>query len=272
MKPYIDTHAHLSMLSQGDIPAESRISELFSAGFGGIIDVGTKAEDLPGRIGAFAKFTGVRFSAGIWPSPESIAGRGDLIRVLERGIVEAPQGAVVAVGECGLDRHWNTAEAGVDPVEEGELLELQLDLAERLGLPVIIHSREAAAETAAALARRPAFRGVIHCFSYGVPEARIFLNMGCYISFAGNLTYKNAPGIREALGYIPPDRLLLETDSPYLAPVPYRGKPGEPGMVAETYAMAAELRKIDPDELLGQVSENVRELFGFTVKPKAAGA
>jgi TatD DNase family protein len=180
------------------------------------------------------------------------------------------------VGECGLDRHWNTAEAGADPAAgwrgEGELLDLQLDLAERLGLPVIIHSREAAAETAAILARRPAFRGVIHCFSYGVSEARTFLNMGCYISFAGNLTYKNAPEIREALKYVPPDRLLLETDSPYLAPVPHRGKPGEPGMVAETYTLAAELRKADPDELLERVGGNVRELFGFALKPEAAGA
>jgi TatD DNase family protein len=269
MKPYIDTHAHLSMLSQRGISAETRISELFSAGFGGIIDVGTEAEDLPGRIGAFAGFTGVRFSAGIWPSAEAILHRAEQIRVLERSIAEAPRGAVAAVGDCGLDHYRNTADAGTDPLAEGELLEAQLDLAERLELPVIIHSREAAVETAAILARRPAFRGVIHCFSYGIAEARTFLDIGCYISFAGNLSYKNAQGIREALSYVPPDRLLLETDAPFLAPVPHRGKPGEPGMVAETYALAAELRKITVDALVEAVTGNVRELFGPVFAPKA---
>jgi TatD DNase family protein len=171
---------------------------------------------------------------------------------------------VVAVGECGLDRHWNTAASGVDPAAEGELLELQLDLAERRGLPVIIHSREAAAETAAILARYRAVRGVIHCFSYGISEARTFLDLGYYISFAGNATYKNAREIREALEYVPPDRLLMETDAPYMAPMPYRGKPGEPGMVAETYALAAELRKTAPDTLLEEIAGNVENIFGFT--------
>jgi TatD DNase family protein len=258
----IDTHAHLSLLSGRGIPAEARLTELCATGFGGIIDVGTEADDLRGRIGAFARFEKVRFSAGIWPSPEAISGRNGRVRVLAGEIAAAPPGLIVAVGECGLDRHWTTVESGVDLAAEGELLEMQLDLARHLNLPIIIHSRDAATETAGILAAYPGVRGVIHCFSYGIPEAKRFLDLGYHISFAGNATYKNAISIREALGFVPSDRLLLETDSPYLAPVPYRGKSAEPGMVTETYALAAELRAVPLESLKEQIASNVRELFG----------
>jgi TatD DNase family protein len=136
-----------------------------------------------------------------------------------------------------------------------------LDLAERRNLPVIIHSRDAAEETAAVLAGFPGIRGVIHCFSYGTTEARIFLNLGWHISFAGNLTYKNAGNLRETLCFVPPDRLLLETDSPFLAPVPHRGKPSHPGMVAENYALAAELRGVSLRSLAAGIRDNAISLF-----------
>jgi TatD DNase family protein len=93
-------------------------------------------------------------------------------------------------------------------------------------------------------------------------EARIFLDLGYHISFAGSLTFKNARKLREALPFVPPDRLLLETDAPYLAPVPHRGKPADPGMVAETYALAAELRGISLQALAAEIAENVKKLFG----------
>jgi TatD DNase family protein len=104
---------------------------------------------------------------------------------------------------------------------------------------------------------------VIHCFSYGAAEARTFLDLGYHLSFAGNLSYKNARNLREALCFTPPDRLLLETDAPFLAPVPHRGKPSHPGMVAETYALAAELRGISLPSLAAQVSGNALSLFAF---------
>ena len=263
MIPYIDTHAHLNMVKQRGIPVEERITELFAAGFAGIIDIGTVADDLPGRLETFRGFEKVRFSGGIWPSAQAIAGRYEALAQLEAHLDAAPQGRVIAVGECGLDRSHNTPENGADLQAEGELLELQLDLARRKGLPVIIHSREAARETAAILALRAAGLGVlIHCFSYGAEEARIFLDMGCFLSFAGNATYKNAHAIREALRFAPIDRLLLETDAPYLAPMPHRGKPAEPGMVEHTYGLAAELRGIPIEELAAQVVQNVSAFFG----------
>jgi TatD DNase family protein len=262
MYPYFDTHAHLAMLASRGIPAETRIPELFGLGFDGIIDVGTEAGDLAGRIRGFGHLEKVRFSAGIWPSPEAITAREEGIRRLERELEAAPPRLVVAIGECGLDRHHNTRESGRAGGEEGELLEMQLDLARRRGLPVIIHSREAAAETAAVLAKYPGLPGVIHCFSYGKAEATRFLDLGYHISFAGNLTYKNAHPLREALPRIPPDRLLLETDAPYLAPMPHRGQSAEPGMVAETYALAAELRNTTQEDLIRQIRKNILNLFG----------
>jgi TatD DNase family protein len=274
----IDTHAHLSMLDEFNarfnarkegapafVGAAALTQGLFDAGFGGIIDIGTQAGDLPGRIAAFSRFERVRFTAGLWPDPENIARRRELVPRLEREIAAAPPGLVVAVGECGLDHHQELP-AGEDPdlAGEGELLEMLLDLAERRGLPIIIHSRDAAEETAAVLAGFPGVRGVIHCFSYGPAEARTFLDLGYYLSFAGNLTYKNARNLREALCYAPLDRLLMETDAPFLAPVPHRGKPSDPGMVAENYALAAELRGLSLHSLAAAIGGNVRRLFAHT--------
>jgi TatD DNase family protein len=281
-KPFlIDTHAHLSMLDEfylrfstqqgtsGAFPGtEALVKGLFAEGFGGILDIGTQVEDLPGRIAAFSRFERVRFSAGLWPDPENIAGRRELVPRLETHIAAAPPGLVVAVGECGLDHHQELPPGTeLDKAGETELLEMLLDLAGRLKLPIIIHSRDAPKETAAVLARHPEVRGVIHCFSYGKDEARQFLDLGYYISFAGNLTYKNAPKLRETLLYVPRDRLLLETDSPFLAPVPHRGKPANPGMVVENYILTAELCGIGLMALGERIAENAGNLFGAWSSP-----
>jgi TatD DNase family protein len=275
-KPFlIDTHAHLSMLDEfylrfstrqripGEFPGtETLINGLFTEGFGGILDIGTQAGDLPGRIASFSRFERVRFSAGLWPDPENIAGRRELVPQLEAHIAAAPVGLVAAVGECGLDHHQELPPGTeMDKAGETELLEMLLDLAGRLRLPIIIHSRDAPEETVAILARYSGVRGVIHCFSYGKDEARKFLDLGYYISFAGNVTYKNALKLREALIFVPQDRLLLETDSPFLAPVPHRGKPANPGMVMENYILAAELRGTGLMALGERIAENAESLF-----------
>jgi TatD DNase family protein len=187
-----------------------------------------------------------------------------LVPQLEAHIAAAPAGLVAAVGECGLDHHQELPPGTeLDKAGETELLEMLLDLAGRLKLPIIIHSRDAPEETAAVLARRPEVPGVIHCFSYGKDEARKFLDLGYYISFAGNVTYKNASRLREALLFVPRDRLLLETDSPFLAPAPHRGKPANPGMVVENYILAAELCGIGLIALGERIAENAESLFRF---------
>ncbi|MDR0403393.1 MAG: TatD family hydrolase [Treponema sp.] len=268
----IDTHAHLSMLARRGIDAETTLAGLFGTdgpGSGGapgklrgIIDVSLSPGDLPARVEAFSRYSRVRFASGLWPHRSSVERRSELVPALEKEIRSAPPGLVCALGEFGLDRHRDGDDSAPDPSGERELMEMQLELARRLALPVIIHSRDAPEETAEILGRYGDVRGVIHCFSYSRAELSAFLDRGYFISFAGNLSYKNAGAIRDACGFVPGGRLLLETDCPYLAPVPFRGKPADPGMVAENYRLAAELRGTSVEALAEQIAANVEELFG----------
>jgi len=262
MTPYVDSHAHLSLISKRGIDVHAMIGRLSAEGFRGILDIGTEAGDLEARLAAFAAYPGVCFSAGIWPSREAIPDRVRQVEILRDSIASAGAEKVVAIGECGLDRHWNTEEETWR--DEAELFAAQAQLAVDLDLPIIVHSRDAAEDTAAVLQGIPGVRGVIHCFSYGALEAKRFLDLGFYLSFAGTLTYKKADDLRAALAYAPPDRILLETDSPYLAPVPFRGKIAEPGMVAYTYAAAASIKGMPLEELAEKVESNYRKLFGIT--------
>ncbi len=238
------------------------IEKLTAEGFRGILDIGTDSGDLKARLAAFGGNPGVSFSAGIWPSREAIHDRVRQVEILRDSITVAGVGRLVAIGECGLDRHWNIE------VEirkgEAELFAAQAELAVESDLPIIVHSRDAAEETAAVLQGVSGVRGVIHCFSYGAVEAKRFLDLGFYLSFAGTLTYKNADDLSAALAFAPHDRILIETDSPYLAPVPYRGKHAEPGMVVYTYAAAASIRGMPLEELAEKVEVNYRTLFGIT--------
>ena len=161
----------------------------------------------------------------------------------------------MAVGETGLDN----ARSHATPTDQQRLLDQHLALADELALPIVIHSRDAASETAEALA---AFQGtvVLHCFSSPglLPTA---LERGYFVSFAGNVTYPKASDLREAAAGVPDDRLLVETDSPYLAPQPVRGRPNEPANVVHTLAALAEVRKTDPAVLASQTDANAAAAF-----------
>lgn len=256
-----DTHAHLPMIDNRGIPIISKVTGLFASGMAGIIDIGTKSNDLSERLARFCSFDKIWFSAGIWPSKEAIENRFDVLEQLKTEIEKVPPGKLVAIGECGLDRHWNNAVSGVNPAHEAELFSLQLDLAERLNLPLIVHSRDAAEETISMLKNHPRVQSIIHCYSYGPKEAEHFLALGSYLSFSGTLTYKNAGNIREALRICPRDKLLFETDAPYLAPLPFRGKTAEPGMTSITYQAAAETLNTDLEVLKTHVLENAVRVF-----------
>lgn len=271
MIPLIDSHAHLSMLDTGEQDLTSYLEEWYTAGLTTILDVGTRADDLQDRISLIQ--TGIHregderrrpqilFSAGIWPSEEAIKHRTLHIDELEGHIRRASGASLAAIGECGLDRHWNKVETGADLAGERELLEAQLDLAQRYKVPVIIHSRDAARETLEILKKFPRVRGVIHCFSYGYDEMKAFQDLGWYISFAGNVTYKSSQALREALKEVDIRRLLLETDSPYLAPLPHRGKAANPSMVRYQYEWAARIRNMPAEDLARQIARNFSELF-----------
>ena len=163
---------------------------------------------------------------------------------------------VVAVGEIGLDYHYD-----MPPDKQRELFAHQLEWAVEFQLPVVIHSREAEDDVLSSLREKKCSRGVIHCFTEGPNMARGAVKLGFYVSFAGILTFKNAHELRAIAAEVPLERILIETDSPFLAPVPYRGKRNEPAFVVEVARTIAELHGISLEEVERITSENTRRLF-----------
>lgn len=223
----------------------------------------------------------IYFAAAIWPSVEEIKDRFNSIKTLKEQILQAEKNddgetlhrKIIAIGECGLDHHWNPS--GVDGRcesdfdqkmfdAERELFEMQLEYAKELNLPVIIHSRDAFQDTLECIKNVGYDNGIIHCYSYGVEEAKAFLDRGWYISFSGGVTYtkkSKMEAMKELLLLIPEDRILLETDSPYLAPVPLRGQMNTPVNVEHTYKYIAEIRGVEVEKLSDTVDSNVKTLF-----------
>ncbi len=174
----------------------------------------------------------------------------------------ASRACVRAIGETGLDRHWDFTPFSL----QQEYLERHLDLAEALGRPVVIHARECEADLIDQLGRRNRpVSGVLHSFSGTLDDARAFLEIGLHISFAGMVTFssKKLDGLREVAAWVPADRLLVETDSPYLSPQPYRGKTNEPARVAITAAFLADVRGVDRDSIATCTTANARRLFAM---------
>ena len=242
----IDTHAHLHACAEQPKELVARARE---AGVDRILEVGAWPESW-GQVVDFCVATdGVFPILGIHPHEAGDADASQLAKL--------PEHDPVAVGETGLDyyRDYSPRDA------QRQLFQAHLALAEELGKPVVIHCRAADADVARALGD---FEGtvVLHCFSSpGLLQPA--LDRGYYVSFAGNVTYPNAYDLRAAARAIPHDRLLAETDSPYLAPQPRRGRPNEPANLVHTIAALAELRDEPPDELAAQLDRNATTAFGL---------
>ncbi len=245
----IDSHAHLDACDGEPQEVMRRAAE---AGVAAVVSIGAGIDSCR-RTAAIARDTpAVHVALGIDPhSAGSEHTRVDELRELLEG------SPAVAVGETGLDYHY-----GQETVEEQRLaFARQLELAEALGLPVVIHCRAAAAEVASTLA---AFGGavVLHCFSEPDLLAPA-LERGYYVSFAGNVTYPSAGELRAAARSVPADRLLVETDSPFLSPQPRRGRRNEPANLVHTVAVLAQARGEDADELAARTAANARAAFGL---------
>jgi TatD DNase family protein len=246
----IDTHAHLDACAE---PADDLVSRAREAGVRRIVSVGTGIDSCRETLEIAARHEGVFAALGIHPHE---AGEPDADRLGELRELLADKRAV-AVGETGLDFYRDYAPHD----RQRELFERQLELAAELGKTVVVHTRAASDETAAALAP---FGGtvVLHCFS--APELLgVALDRGYYVSFAGNVTYPKAEELRDAARAVPSERLLAETDSPYLAPQPRRGRPNEPANVVHTVAALAEARGEDTAELAAQIEANASAAFGL---------
>jgi TatD DNase family protein len=244
----IDTHAHLDRDRAPEILERAR-----AAGVDRVIVVATRIAGAHDALALAEQHEGVYACLGVHPhnANEPDAHRLDELRVLlghERA---------VAVGETGLDYFRQYAPHD----EQRRLFEAQLALAAELGKPVVIHTRDADEDTLAALVRTDG-KVVLHCFS-SPALLEPALERGWYVSFAGNVTYPKAPELRETARRVPSDRILAETDSPYLAPQPVRGKPNEPANVMYTLATLAEARGEDEAELARQIDANASAVFGL---------
>lgn len=252
-----DTHAHLDDdRFRDDLPAV--LDRAAAAGVSHVVCVATTAADSSRCIDIASRFATILASVGIQPNHVAEV-RPEDWATIER-LAAAPR--VVALGETGLDRHWDFTPF---PQQE-DYFARHLALSRRTGLPVIIHCREAEADVVRMLQedfdRHGPVRGVMHSFTGDGPTAAACMAMGLYVSFAGMVTYKTAADLRTVAATIPAERLLVETDCPYLAPVPVRGQRNEPAHVAHTAAFLASVRGVQLDELAAQTMRNALELFG----------
>ena len=240
----IDTHAHLDACRE---PAEALVDEAAAAGVGRILTVG-----LEQAVALAERFDGVRAVVGVHPHEA-----GEVADAAARVRPLAAHPRAVAGGECGLDYYRDRAPRDA----QRRAFEAQIGLAAETGLPLVVHTRDADEDTFAMLAGVPG-TVVLHCFSSPtrLDEAA---ERGYYLSFAGNVCYPSADELREAARRAPLDRLLAETDSPYLAPPPHRGRPNRPALVVHTLARLAEERGMAEADLAGVIDRNAERAFGL---------
>jgi TatD DNase family protein len=247
----IDTHAHLDAF---DDPA-AVLARARAAGVARVVNVATSVASARAAVELGEREEGVYAALGLHPHEAGGVGEDDLAALRE--LLRHPR--AVAVGETGLDYYRDLAPRD----RQAAVFRAQRALAAELGLPIVIHTRAADDDTVAALRQLPAgVRVVLHCFSSS-ELLEPALEHGWYVSFAGNVTYPKARELRWAAARVPAERLLAETDSPYLAPQPVRGQRNEPAYVLHTLASLAEVRGTEHDALAQQVNANAAELFGL---------
>ncbi|WP_379546760.1 TatD family hydrolase [Qipengyuania sp. DSG2-2] len=254
----IDSHCHLEY--DGLVEnQEAVLQRARDAGVGGFLNISTRHSEWDRVVGTAQRESDVWASVGIHPHEADAhenLGRDILIEAAEAD-------RVVGIGETGLDYYYDKSDRQV----QQELFRMHIGVARETGLPLIIHTRDAEDDTAAILAdekEKGAFPALIHCFTASANFGRKVLDMGLSISISGIVTFKNAKDLQAVAADIPADRLLVETDSPFLSPVPHRGKPCEPAFVRNTAEFLAELRGESFEELAERTTHNFHALFSRT--------
>ncbi len=247
---WTDSHCHLTFDGVGDQAVEAAAA----AGVTRVITIGTDAASSREAVAAARRHPDVYATVGLHPHEASHGVHG------VAALLENPDDKVVGVGECGLDYYY---EHSPRPAQR-DAFAAQIGLARTAGLTLVIHTRDAWDETFDILdAEEPPERWVVHCFSGGPEEARRALDRGAYLSFSGIVTFKNATDVQAAARLCPVDRLLVETDSPYLAPVPNRGRPNQPAWVPLVGAALARLKDLEVAEVARATWDNTTAAFGL---------
>jgi TatD DNase family protein len=261
----IDTHCHL------DFPGfasdrDAVVERGRAAGLKRFITVSTRTQDFASISQLAESYEEVFCTVGT--HPHSAHEEAEVSQVQLTALARHPK--CVGIGEAGLDYHYNKASRDV----AAKVFRAHIAAARQSGLPIVIHARDADADVAAILRdemEKGAFRGLLHCFTGSRMLAEAALSLGLYISFSGVLTFKNSQPLREIARSVPMDRILVETDAPFLAPVPYRGKRNEPAFIVATAQMLADVKGVSPQTLAGETSANALRLFSKMPAP-AAGA
>jgi len=259
MKRIIDSHFHIQCMKEKGIDTSALFTSLFEQGFIGGIDAGCYFDDLAERSKLLKEFPSIKIAGAMGPWEAEKENLEDKLNALKADIQSLK---VNIIGEIGLDYYWKYG----TKEKQFFLFEEQMKLANAIGAPVLIHDRDANEDTIAFIRRlSPSKGGIIHCFDGCLDLMKQALDKGYYISFAGNLTYKSSRELRDSLKQVPLDRLLFETDSPYLTPVPHRGEPNSPAFVIHTYECASQVLDMPLEKLKEQVLENYKNFIGHRI-------
>ncbi|GHV89039.1 TatD family hydrolase [Spirochaetia bacterium] len=253
---YFDTHAHVGLICEDPIEQMIVIQEARQASVSRLVSICNSLHDFVKIYDNLKSSTNVYHAVGVSPSEVQNPGRG-WIQTIEQN-VQLPR--VIAIGEIGLDYYRRFG----DKNSQVELFITQLDLATKLNLPVIIHNRDAGHDVLDILKDRlPPKGGVLHCYSEDAEYAKKALNLNLYFSFAGNLTYRNARNLHETIGVLPLERILIESESPFMVPADYRGKRNMPKYLPMTAHFLAEMLEMSDEDLAAALWENSNRFFGL---------
>jgi TatD DNase family protein len=256
----IDSHCHLNYEGLAE-RQEEVLANARARGVSGFLNISTRQREWGDVIAVAERNEDVWATVGV--HPHEADAHPDLGSAALVDAASHPN--VIAIGECGLDYYYDKS----DRHAQRERFQAHVDAARQSGLPLVVHTREAEADTGEMLesaVKEGGVSGVLHCFTGSAELARKGLDLGFYVSLSGIVTFKNAQDLQETAKWLPAGQMLVETDSPFLAPVPHRGKPCEPAFVADTAAFVAQLREEEPEALADATTANFFRLFPKAVK------
>ncbi|SFS02322.1 TatD family hydrolase [Anaeromicropila populeti] len=252
----VDSHAHYED-ERFNEDREELLKSLYENGIELVVNVASSMETIKKTVELTEKFDFVYGAVGAHPEECANLSEQDIEIIKENSKKEK----IMAIGEIGLDYYWDEPER----IIQKKWFERQLDLAREVNLPVIIHSRDAAQDTLSIMKEKKADQigGVVHCFSYGVEMAREYLNMGFYLGIGGVITFSNGKKLKEVVQYAPLESLVLETDCPYLSPVPNRGKRNSSLNLIYVAEEIAKIKNIDCDTVINVTTRNSKQMYGL---------